>query len=163
MQWIFYECIPYIGIIFRTFFHEMRFYLVSFVGILGWYDTHLHRWFYLLFLILLTLTVLCENNDQFYFSRRQKLFLLLIFCLCLFLSYTALYLTFNPVGSRVIQGMQGRYFIPLMPLLALISVSAKPIFPPGFKRIFLRILTLSSPSWLFYTGLVLIRRYYLSG
>jgi uncharacterized membrane protein len=47
------------------------------------------------------------------------------------LIYTTLYLSFNPVGTHDIQGVQGRYFIPVLGLLLPLIVLAKPSKNPA--------------------------------
>jgi len=49
----------------------------------------------------------------------------------IFLIYTALYLSFNPVGSHDIQGVQGRYLIPLIGLLLPLVVLGKSSKSPA--------------------------------
>ena len=66
--------------------------------------------------------------------------LLAVFCvLCLI--WTALYLSFTPVGADQINGVQGRYYIPLTLLLLLAvapSALKKPFFGGQGYRIYLR-------------------------
>jgi uncharacterized membrane protein len=44
----------------------------------------------------------------------------------LLLIMTACYLDWTPVGESVIGGLQGRYFIPVLPLLIFLSLSGEP-------------------------------------
>ena len=56
------------------------------------------------------------------FNAKRKLFLLLTICLSWGAVVTALYLSFTPVGSSEILGVQGRYFAPLLlPSLLLLT------------------------------------------
>jgi len=102
--------------------HTLRvvnsFYWTSFVGILGWLDTLLQPWVYAaagyglgaLFVIGLI-------------TGRTRL-APLICCLIATLAsavliFATLYADWTPVGAPVVQGVQGRYFLPLVPVLIL--------------------------------------------
>lgn len=161
IRFILENIFSYLWIVSRTFLNELRFYLVSLVGILGWYDTHFPSWFYFSFLLILMLALLFENSGNINFNARQKIILFLVPCSCLLLNYTAIYVTFNPVGSREITGMQGRYFIPLIPMLSLAVISKRPLFSGKLTNAFHGALLILSPLWLVFTCLVLARRFYL--
>ncbi len=56
------------------------------------------------------------------FTGWQKLFIGLIVLVNIAIIWTAMYLSFTPVGETVINGVQGRYFVPLvLPMLLLLS------------------------------------------
>jgi hypothetical protein len=50
---------------------------------------------------------------------QETLLILAIGAACLFATYLALYLTWTPVGAERIEGVQGRYLLPLLALLGL--------------------------------------------
>ncbi|MBI5187418.1 MAG: DUF2142 domain-containing protein [Nitrospinae bacterium] len=161
IRFILQNIFSYLWIVSCTFLNELRFYLVSLVGILGWYDTHFPSWFYFSFLLILLLSLLFENSGDIYFNARQKIILILVPCSCLLLNYTAIYVTFNPVGSQGITGMQGRYFIPLVPMLSLAAVSKRPLFSGKLTTAFHVALLILSPLWLAFTCFVLVQRFYI--
>lgn len=61
-------------------------------------------------------------------SRRTALALLTVFVLSYAATIASLYVTFNPVGSPLIEGVQGRYFLTVWPLL-LLGLAAWPGWP----------------------------------
>lgn len=68
--------------------------------------------YYLLFIALIFISITDNKNNLMNFWQKL-LFLLLILGICL-LIWTALYISFTPVGSNTINGVQSRYFIPLI-------------------------------------------------
>ncbi len=71
-------------------------------------------------------------------DRKTRIVLVLLFILGYLLTLVSLYLAINPVSSASIAGVQGRYFVPVLPLLILALVSLPlpaawriPIFIPA--------------------------------
>jgi hypothetical protein len=92
------------------------------IGVLGRLDLPLPGWLYGLWAAALAGAVL---GDMLAEERREgprvqeTLLILAIGVACLFATYLALYLTWTPVGAKRIEGVQGRYLLPLLPLLGL--------------------------------------------
>ena len=91
------------------------FYLASFVGVLGWLDTYLPRvvpWTYLAALIAVSLL---GSPTRVRFPA--KCLAVTIFALTGLASLFVLYAFWSSVGMKVVIGYQGRYLIPVAPLL----------------------------------------------
>jgi uncharacterized membrane protein len=73
---------------------------------------------YFFFTIGLVL-VLFVADDRRNITRRERVSLFIVFLLACVMTVTSLYLSVSPVGSEIIRGVQGRYFIPVVPLLFL--------------------------------------------
>lgn len=80
------------------------------------------------FLLILILAALRSREEQMVCSSWQRGLFVLIFagtagaaCLSMLLAYTSVY-------SPVLQGVQGRYFLPALPALLLIFRAKKPVF-----------------------------------
>lgn len=72
---------------------------------------------YLILIILLIFVFITDNKGN-NLTIKQRLAILGITILNIVLIWTALYLSFTPVGLNTINGVQGRYFLPLLlPLL----------------------------------------------
>lgn len=103
----------------------------QFIGVLGWLDAPLPRWFYhfegILFIISATLSLLYfrKNSLKKYFAKNGLIFVLFFGTMCSV--SLALYLIWTPVGGHEIEGLQGRYFIPL----AMFSI----LFFPNSKKV----------------------------
>ncbi len=108
-------------ILFNTCFIVKRnFYFQSFIGVLGWLDNPLPSSLIKSFLCILLVNALLAGNRKFRLSLRDKMILLGTFIAGLLAVETAIYLTWTPVGGSIVEGVQGRYFIPLAPMLLLV-------------------------------------------
>lgn len=71
------------------------------------------------FLILFVYEIV-DSRDVPVKAHRYDMFILLsVFLTCMALLYTSLYVQWTPLQNPSIEGIQGRYFIPIIPLLAL--------------------------------------------
>lgn len=87
----------------------------SIVGRLGWYDTPLPVWTCRAGLLVLAAAFLLGSNPPPYW--RPALAAAVTAMLLLVAIAAALYLSWTPVGKATIDGVQGRYFLPLLPLV----------------------------------------------
>lgn len=91
---------------------------MGFIGIFGWLDIALPFIGYILFVCILTLSILYESTSKSaikLISVFANKFLLVLLSSTL-LMFVSLYIGYSPVGSSFVDGLQGRYFIPLAPL-----------------------------------------------
>jgi uncharacterized membrane protein len=99
-------------------YHYIDDYWLQLIGILGWLDTRLQPWTYPVLSILL-LAVLCVPLDENPKSRLRiavvSAFGLVGYCLTVFLVF---YLTWTSLDAEQIDGVQGRYFVVVLPLVA---------------------------------------------
>jgi uncharacterized membrane protein len=87
-------------------------YLEQLVGRLGWLNIRLPFWVFLGFAVALTANIFIGPRappSPFWWQRLALAVLILGGVVAIQLSQ---YLSFNPVGSRFILGVQGRYFVP---------------------------------------------------
>jgi uncharacterized membrane protein len=69
-------------------------------------------------LLAASLIVYPENKDAKSMTTSTRATFITICCLMMLASATVLYISWTKVGSPVIEGLQGRYFLPILPLLA---------------------------------------------
>jgi len=69
-----------------------------------------------LLIVLLLSTINYHTDDLIVLTGGQKLFSLVCIAACCFLAFFAMLLFWTPYGSLFVEGIQGRYFIPLLPL-----------------------------------------------
>ena len=115
------EPVEFFSVLFRTVYINFHLFTVSFVGeALCWYDVTISPIFTkLLWIIVILVSVL----DSFKFKRFDNLFFFLISSIIILLIFLCEYLTWTPVGALSIEGLQGRYFIPLtIPFLILFNL-----------------------------------------
>jgi uncharacterized membrane protein len=99
------------------------------IGVLGLFDIVLRAWFYNAIGILLIATFVSPLGH----GRRlacvlAALITALAYCLAIFLIF---YLIWTPVNADHIWGVQGRYFVPVLPLLAAAMAAALNQGPDG--------------------------------
>jgi uncharacterized membrane protein len=108
-------------VLLKTFDLIWFFLLEQFIGVLGWLDTRLPTWIMLTYPIALTATALLESGKEPLLGIRGKTFVGLMCMFGSLLIPTAMYLTWTKPGAGLIDGMQGRYFIPFaLPALLLL-------------------------------------------
>ena len=132
--------------------------IYSWVGVLGWLDAWLPRWAYPFFagLVAALLVVESPGAAPSFPGRARALFGVVALAMVLFLA-ASLYGQWNAVGSPVLQGFQGRYFIPIAPfLLGACSVRLIPL-PPRLLNVLVPVALLVLQ---FATWLAILRRYY---
>ncbi|SAL34865.1 DUF2142 domain-containing protein [Caballeronia concitans] len=119
------QSVPHIAL--ATFKVWGAFYWESFVGVLGWLDTHMNTAYYRVafgsFLLALILPVF-ELRRITVHSLLNAGVVVLACLACLGMIFGSLYLFWTPVGKDVVEGVQGRYFLGLAPLLALATSMA---------------------------------------
>ena len=73
---------------------------------------------FLYILLILLLFTFLTDNDENNLIKKQRFAILIANLATILFIWTALYLTFNPIGNNTIKGVQSRYFLPLFfPLL----------------------------------------------
>ena len=124
-------------------------YLLDWIAIYGFAYWPVPVWTYPLYAAgLLSALFLKEKEAEI--GNRTRIVLGIVFLLTYLGTLASMYVTFTPVGSAAIDGVQGRYFVTVMPLLFLALACI-----PAFKRIQLPSLlpaTLAVTSLLLYTA-----------
>ena len=134
----------------------------EFVGVLGWIDVVLPTWFYVMSGVALC-SAMCirlseENATKTLVTRVISAYLILLSVGAVFLIE---YLTWTPVDLPWIEGVQGRYFIPLALFVPLtLPKIASPLF--GKVCALLRPCIMTYPFLSSVVAVVcVVRRYYL--
>ena len=112
----------YIVTLFNTLGKQQQLYITSFVGEnLGWFNINGSYFSTILFVILLIIAPFLEKSKNF-FKRHEKIIINLLVLLIFNFILGAMYLSWTSVGANVIEGVQGRYFIPIVFLTLLTLV-----------------------------------------
>ena len=127
--------------VIRDLFAHGWAYLLSWINGYGYYYWTPPLIVSLLFILGLGSALLADTSGTQIKGRYRQMFLL-VFAAGYLATIASLYLTFTPVGSSQILGVQGRYFIPLAPLLLLAlpripSMARKPAPASKWITIFL--------------------------
>lgn len=96
----------------------------SVIGIMGHITTGT---FFVPGILLLFFVAFTENNykKKWYITKRLRLGIIICLALVIVLIWTALYINFTPVGEDAIQGVQGRYYLPLLFMVYLMLSNSK--------------------------------------
>src|ERR1700757_245294 len=109
----------FLKVIFRSIFNHPYFYLRGYIGVFGNGDVLLPNWLVVLGYVVLLFIALFEKNN-FKFTILQKIILVgSVFCAFVLLLLSQ-HLTWDAVGEGVVDMIQGRYMIPLFPILFII-------------------------------------------
>lgn len=138
--------VEFLSILAQTIRGRWFSYLIDWVAVYGFAYWPVPVWTYYLFALGL-IAALPLNNDSV--QKRARLGLLFAFLLSYVGTYILLYITFNPVGFASIEGVQGRYFTTVMPLL-LLGLAGLPLLQRIRVPIVLPVI-LSVLSLAFYT------------
>lgn len=147
-------------ILVNTLFINTNSYIFMFAGsLLGWLDTPLPDWLIYFYLIILILTALLDKNE-IKINLKQKIVPLIIFIAISVSIFFLEYLTWTSVGNNKINGVQGRYFIPIAPLLFLSLYNNKLRISNKWRWNWLVILAVVLA--LLVTLFILVKRYYIT-
>jgi len=126
---------PYIPpkLLYESIVHHGEEWLLGYIGIFGWLDCHMPQWAYLLYqgcLVALFATQCRVPQPVSLGLRTGALGIVAVFSVIIMFS---LFFTWPQIHQYVIEGVQGRYFIPMIPTLFIVCAC----FPSGrFKKLF---------------------------
>jgi len=115
----------YIHVLFSSIVERTPVYALQIVGRFGWNAILLPLLAYPLALVMLGSAVLSGSTMRF--PVGQRLWWLAVAAGIAILIETAMYLTGTPLGADYIQGTQGRYFLPILPLVLIALMPAAPV------------------------------------
>lgn len=111
----------YIQTCFRDLHMRIDFYIYGLVGKdLSHIDIDMSNIMLMALLFLLLYSFIIDDNDKVKPNFIVKGFFFIIFLAIVALLYTSEYLTWNPVGNYWVNGIQPRYFIPMLLLVAVV-------------------------------------------
>jgi len=120
-------------LVVRTLRKETQLWL-NLIGVLGWLNIPLPFWLYKLWtgaLALVALGLLAERGPK----PAPALAALLGIALSAWAIMLAQYFGWTQVGATVIDGVQGRYFLPLLPFLTVAVPCVRPLRLPGLAAV----------------------------
>jgi uncharacterized membrane protein len=123
----------FVPVLLETFRQRGWSILQSYVGLIGWLDKYLPTPFVAGYLVVLLLACV-PNEDAPALPPAVRVAAAVVPCVTISFLVIALlsYLYWTPVGSSFIDGIHGRYLIPLSPAIALLLVSARRRLGVGF-------------------------------
>ncbi len=149
----------YAFIIFNDFNLTAGEYLKQFIGVLGWLDTNLPSTLWLSYIAIVGFVALIDSRQDVIITLKDKIKLFTVFLFSTVLIYTLVYLAWTPVGQEIVEGVQGRYFIPLANIIFLVAYNRKFQIDISSNRLNL-VIVLYSLFALTISLVVLLYRYY---
>lgn len=116
---IIHHPIKFVETLGRTLYERGESYMGTMVGSsLGWLNITVYYPAIIMYIIVIIASCFIEEN-KVAFNTKQKLFCMLLSVGTILLVITGLYLHWTGVGAGVVEGVQGRYFIPVAFLIVL--------------------------------------------
>lgn len=108
----------FVGVTLLTISQYLNFYVQSFFGgSLGWFDIPVHTWIMLVYTVMAIGLAVVDNKYDVFFGRKRKLIMLAVVLVITALIHASIYVQYNRVGNPIIEGIQGRYFMPISLLM----------------------------------------------
>lgn len=108
------------SIIYNTLLNKSSLYYETMIGQhLAWQNIHLPSILIAAFVIVLVLSVFREEKEKTFLSDKGKGLIMLIICSVFALVCAVMLLGWTPISSNTVEGVQGRYFLPILPLVLL--------------------------------------------
>ena len=119
---IFENPIQYIQRVLYTINAETQTYLYGLFGSGVGADLHiaLHTTLPIIIFIAFLFLTIADKDLKNQFTTYQKIIIALIILAIIGLIFTSLYIQWSPINYDVIAGVQGRYFLPILPLVSLL-------------------------------------------
>jgi len=115
----------YVWMVIREYTFNFWFYFKSFSGQLTWWDLYVPDFLPIVVFAILIAFALFDKDSNYVLPRWSKAIFTLIFIGTAFIVATLLYMTWSPIRGSGIEGVQGRYFIPIAPLFFLLFYNKK--------------------------------------
>ena len=153
VKFIFTQPLAFIPILAKNVWMNSLSYMRGWVAIYGFDYWPVPSWTYYLYIASFVTALFAHANDEGPDSR-TRWGLLIVFAITYLATIVSLYITFNPVGFDLIDGVQGRYFTTVMPLLFLTLAGFPFIKRMGVPALFPVILAVLGLT-LYCTGMYL--------
>jgi len=116
----------YIANVFiNSMYQAFDMYYTGYIGTFGWLDTKLPIWIIHTSYIVILVIAIFENNKKHSFTIFQRMVVVCALIAVTTLLLLSQHLTWDCIGADKITTIQGRYFIPIFPLLAIMFINSK--------------------------------------
>lgn len=114
LSYMFSNLIGYFGLMFKSIGHELQSFSVGTAALDELYFFGAGH-FIVLIDVLLALVVFTQGSDGFLYKKKDRILIPVFLFMIVALIWTSLYMAFTEPGiASVINGVQGRYFIPIL-------------------------------------------------
>jgi uncharacterized membrane protein len=116
LQFVFAHPLSFMVTMLATLVINTRTLLEQAVGIFGWLGVPLPQWLYVLYPVVFAASLIAPS-EKAPVGLAPLAWWLLLSAGAVVLVSLAIYLHWTPVGAPLIEGLQGRYFTPILPLV----------------------------------------------
>lgn len=114
---VFADVPAFLSMVWTSFAERKAFVATTIVGVYGWLNVPMPAWYYRFAALFVCLALLSgEKGEPGLSMPHRALLLLLVLAVLLAFSFT-MYMAWCDPGAKAIDNLQGRYFIPIAPLL----------------------------------------------
>ncbi len=129
-DFILHNPFKYTGILIATTFVKAFRLFITSIGVLGWQDTKLDNLTYMIYPLLLGISIIYSGAKDYILQNWKKYLILITAVLAYIIITTYLYLAWSKVGANIIEGLNGKYYTPLLfPLFAVMASSINTKYP----------------------------------
>lgn len=125
LDYIFSNGFYIVEVLISSMISSFEMYFKGYVGTFGWLDTQLPLWLIITTYLFLISISFSEQEFAFNFSIYQQIILAMVILTVIILLLLTQHLGWGCVGDRIIHTIQGRYFIPVFPLLFVMISDSK--------------------------------------
>lgn len=150
VSWILANPAETIRIYLNTIFTKLDFYLSTMIGsTLGWFQLKVPIYCYIPFAGFLLYSFMTREGEVSTISFSNKLWTFLIAIVTFLLLLTSMFLAWTPLSYDYIEGIQGRYIIPLLILVYLVVKNKSIVVNPNADKYAMFLLL----YWNLYVGI----------
>jgi uncharacterized membrane protein len=147
------------GVFISVCFQKIPTLINGYIGKVGWFVATIKYGVLYFPLIILTALFSCKEFQNDFHEKIKRLCYAGIFFITVFMICLSMYLVWTPQSSFSLEGVQGRYFIPLFPLFLLLIANTINIGKSKYSIFFL-LVVICINVFQIHSLLYLLNRYY---
>lgn len=121
LGWALHNPFGFVRILVKTFIDTSDFYIRTMTGgLLGWLNIPVPNYVGTACIILLLISCLRVDNEHQLIKASHKLWIFVVVVGAVICTEIGLFISWTPFGSNSIEGVQGRYFLPILPAALLL-------------------------------------------
>ncbi len=145
------------AVLYDSIIERFSMYSHGYIGTFGWLDSKLPLLLVRISYLVILVACILDGTKHFILSLKQKTIILGGFLFLFILMFLMQHLAWGEIGASMISNLQGRYFIPIFPLLFLLFYSNRF----SNKKILISMITVFTLVSLSYSLHVIYDRYYI--
>ncbi len=131
----------------NTLYNNTEEYIYTMIG--GWFTPHIVNFIFVVFMLLATFHK-DNNQENIYLNKKDKIIISIIVLAIIALIFGGMYVGFTRAESTIVEGVQGRYFIPILALILILFESDRISLKLSYKKViyYMSLIILYIPSLL---------------